>query len=152
MIVRARPTAALRHQRADDAKHANKIEAVGPCRFKPRAEGSHFDAIVRSIVYQQITGKAASTIIAQKLSQLEGVGQVEVGGSSLPAVRVEINPQALYKYDIGFEEVRAALAGANANRPKGVVEGNARRDVLIMEPGTGIEPVTSRLRIKRSTN
>jgi multidrug efflux pump len=69
---------------------------------------------------------AASTIIAQKLSQLEGVGQVEVGGSSLPAVRVEINPPALYKYDIGIEEVRAALAGANANRPKGVVEGNAR--------------------------
>ncbi len=69
---------------------------------------------------------AASTIIAQKLSQLEGVGQVQVGGSSLPAVRVEINPQALYKYGIGFEDVRAALAGANANRPKGVVEDGAR--------------------------
>jgi multidrug efflux pump len=69
---------------------------------------------------------AASTIIAQKLSQLEGVGQVQVGGSSLPAVRVEINPQALYKYGIGFEDVRAALAAANANRPKGVVEDGAR--------------------------
>ena len=69
---------------------------------------------------------AASTIIAQKLSQLEGVGQVQVGGSSLPAVRVEINPQALYKYGIGFEDVRAALAGANANRPKGAVEDGAR--------------------------
>ena len=69
---------------------------------------------------------AASTIIAQKLSQLEGVGQVQVGGSSLPAVRVEINPQALYKYGIGFEDVRAALAAANANRPKGMVEDGAR--------------------------
>ena len=69
---------------------------------------------------------AASTIIAQKLSQLEGVGQVQVGGSSLPAVRVEINPQALYKYGIGFEDVRVALAAANANRPKGVVEDGAR--------------------------
>ena len=69
---------------------------------------------------------AASTIIAQKLSQLSGVGQVQVGGSSLPAVRVEINPQALYKYGIGFEEVRAALAGANANRPKGAVEDGGR--------------------------
>jgi len=69
---------------------------------------------------------AASTIIAQKLSQLEGVGQVQVGGSSLPAVRVEINPQALYKYGIGFEDVRTALASANANRPKGVVEEGAR--------------------------
>ena len=69
---------------------------------------------------------AASTIIAQKLSQLEGVGQVQVGGSSLPAVRVEINPQTLYKYGIGFEDVRAAIAGANANRPKGVVEDGDR--------------------------
>jgi multidrug efflux pump len=69
---------------------------------------------------------AASTIIAQKLSQLEGVGQVQVGGSSLPAVRVEINPQALYKYGLGFEDVRAALTGANANRPKGAVEDRTR--------------------------
>jgi multidrug efflux pump len=69
---------------------------------------------------------AASTIIAQKLSQLEGVGQVQVGGSSLPAVRVEINPQALYKYGIGFEDVRAALAAANANRPKGMVDDGNR--------------------------
>jgi len=69
---------------------------------------------------------AASTIIAQKLSHLEGVGQVQVGCSSLPAVRVEINPQALYKYGIGFEDVRTALASANANRPKGVVEEGAR--------------------------
>ncbi len=69
---------------------------------------------------------AASTIIAQKLSQIDGVGQVQVGGSSLPAVRVEINPQALYKYGIGFEDVRAALAAANANRPKGMVDDGTR--------------------------
>ena len=65
---------------------------------------------------------AGSTIIAQKLSQLPGVGQVLVGGSSLPAVRVELNPQALNKYGIGFEDVRAVLAATNANRPKGAVE------------------------------
>ena len=69
---------------------------------------------------------AASTIIAQKLSQVAGVGQVQIGGSSLPAVRVEVNPQALHKYGIGFEDVRAALAGANANRPKGALEDGAR--------------------------
>jgi multidrug efflux pump len=69
---------------------------------------------------------AASTIIAQKLSQVSGVGQVQIGGSSLPAVRVEVNPQALYKYGLGFEDVRAALAGANANRPKGAVEDDRR--------------------------
>ena len=65
---------------------------------------------------------AASTILAQKLSQVQGVGQVQVGGSSLPAVRVELNPQALYKYGIGPEEVRAAITATNVNRPKGTLE------------------------------
>src|SRR5436190_5448961 len=70
---------------------------------------------------------AASTIIAQKLSQVEGVGEVRIGGSSLPAVRVELNPQVLNKYAIGFEDVRTAIAAANANRPKGAVEDGDRR-------------------------
>ena len=65
---------------------------------------------------------AASTILAQKISQVSGVGQVTVGGASLPAVRVELNPTTLNKYGIGLNEVRAALAAANANRPKGSVE------------------------------
>lgn len=62
---------------------------------------------------------AASTILAQKLAQVSGVGQVSVGGSSLPAVRVELNPDALNKYGIGLESVRTALSSANANKPKG---------------------------------
>jgi multidrug efflux pump len=65
---------------------------------------------------------AASTILQQKLSQVEGVGDVEVFGSSLPAVRVELNPSALFKYGLGLEDVRAALAAANANSPKGAIE------------------------------
>ena len=69
---------------------------------------------------------AASTIIAQKLSQVSGVGQVSVGGSSLPAVRVELNPESLNKYGIGLEDVRAALTAANANRPKGSLEDGDR--------------------------
>src|SRR5450432_2499436 len=69
---------------------------------------------------------AASTIIAQKLSQVSGVGQVSVGGSSLPAVRVELNPASLNKYGVGLEQVRATLAAANANRPKGAVEDDDR--------------------------
>ena len=64
----------------------------------------------------------AQTVLAQKLSQLDGVGQVDIGGSSLPAVRVETNPAALLKYGIGLEDVRAAINASNANRPKGVVE------------------------------
>src|SRR5271156_3036852 len=62
---------------------------------------------------------AASTILAQKLSQVSGVGQVTVGGSSLPGVRVEVNPMALNKYGIGLEDVRNALSNANSNKPKG---------------------------------
>jgi len=65
---------------------------------------------------------AASTVIAQKLSQLDGIGQVSVGGSSLPAVRVEVNPRALGQNGISLTQVRKTLAETNANRPKGVVE------------------------------
>jgi len=65
---------------------------------------------------------AVSTILQQKLSQVEGIGEVAVGGSSLPAVRVELNPGALNKYGIGLEDVRSALSAANANRPKGALE------------------------------
>ena len=58
-------------------------------------------------------------ILAQKLAQVEGVGQVFVGGSSSPAVRVQVNPTQLNSYGIGLEEVRTVLGSANANRPKG---------------------------------
>ena len=70
---------------------------------------------------------AASTVIQQKLSQLPGIGEVDVGGSALPAVRVEANPLALSQYGIGLEDLRAALASANANSPKGVIDDGARR-------------------------
>src|SRR5476649_1644256 len=70
---------------------------------------------------------AASNVLQQKLSQVTGVGQVTLGGSSLPAVRVEINPTSLSKYQIGLESVRAALAAANANSPKGAIEVGDRR-------------------------
>ena len=73
---------------------------------------------------------AASTILAQKISQIQGIGQVSIGGSSLPAVRIELNPVALAKYGIGFEDVRTAIAATNANRPKGALE-DAKRHWLI---------------------
>ncbi|HVP83399.1 MAG TPA: efflux RND transporter permease subunit [Rhizomicrobium sp.] len=65
---------------------------------------------------------SASNIIQQKLSQIDGIGDVQLSGSSLPAVRVELNPRALFKYGIGLEDVRAALSAANANSPKGAIE------------------------------
>jgi multidrug efflux pump len=64
----------------------------------------------------------ASTVIAQKLAQVQGIGQVEVGGGSLPAVRVELNPHTLNKYGISLETVRATITSTNANRPKGAIE------------------------------
>src|SRR5262249_18603424 len=70
---------------------------------------------------------AASNVLQQRLSQINGVGQVVLGGSSLPAVRIEINPTVLSKYQIGLESVRAALAAANANAPKGALEIGDRR-------------------------
>ena len=64
---------------------------------------------------------AASTIIQQRLSQIQGVGQVSVGGSSLPAVRVEINPTQLNSYGLGLQDVATMLSKQNANLPKGQI-------------------------------
>ena len=65
---------------------------------------------------------AADAVISQRLSQIQGVGGVNVSGSALPAVRVEINPHALSQYGIGLQDVRAAISNANANSPKGAIE------------------------------
>jgi multidrug efflux pump len=67
---------------------------------------------------------AASTIIQQRLSQIEGVGQVTVGGSSLPAVRVDLNPTQLNSFGLGLEDVRTVLSRQNANLPKGQLSGD----------------------------
>ena len=64
----------------------------------------------------------ASNILQQRLSQLPGIGEVDVSGAALPAVRIEINPGAIFHYGIGLEDIRAALASANANSPKGAIE------------------------------
>jgi multidrug efflux pump len=64
----------------------------------------------------------ASNVLQQRLSQLPGIGEVDISGAALPAVRVEINPGAIFHYGIGLEDIRAALASANANSPKGAIE------------------------------
>ncbi|WP_029914944.1 efflux RND transporter permease subunit [Caulobacter sp. UNC358MFTsu5.1] len=78
---------------------------------------------------------AVSNIVAQRLSQVTGVGDVEIGGGSLPAVRVSVNPFLLNQYGIALEDVRAAVQSANANRPKGQVEGAGRRFQVYTSPG-----------------
>jgi multidrug efflux pump len=68
----------------------------------------------------------ASTVLQQKIGRLEGVGRIFVGGSSLPGVRVELNPMALARYKIGLDEVRQVLAAANVNTPKGQLDDGQR--------------------------
>jgi multidrug efflux pump len=65
----------------------------------------------------------ASTVLAQRISQVAGVGQVTVGGGSLPAVRVELNPTVLNNLGVSFEQVRSAIQSTNVNRPKGFLDG-----------------------------
>ncbi len=69
----------------------------------------------------------ASTHLAQKIAQMEGVGDVSVGGSSLPAVRVELNPSALFNQGVSLDAVREAIGNANVRRPQGAVQGPDRR-------------------------
>jgi multidrug efflux pump len=70
---------------------------------------------------------SAATVLQQSLSQVDGVGEVDVSGSANPAVRIELIPHALFHYGIGLEDVRAALASANANSPKGDIEFGPQR-------------------------
>ena len=79
------------------------------------------DTLTRGQMYD-----AASTVLAQRLSQVEGVGQVNVGGGALPAVRVELNPDRLAANGIALDSVRQAITATNVNRPKGVVEEGGR--------------------------
>jgi multidrug efflux pump len=69
----------------------------------------------------------AATVLAQKISQIQGVGEVSVGGSSLPAVRVQLNPHALSHHGIALDEVRRAISSANSIRPRGSVEADGRQ-------------------------
>ncbi|HEY2685721.1 MAG TPA: efflux RND transporter permease subunit [Steroidobacteraceae bacterium] len=79
-------------------------------------------AMTSDVLTQGQIYDAADAVLSQRLSQLQGVGGVNVNGSALPAVRVEINPLSLSKYGIGLQDVRAAISNANANAPKGSIE------------------------------
>ena len=74
--------------------------------------------------------EAAATIVQQRLAQVDGVGQVSVGGGSSPAVRVSVNPTILNSYGLGMDDIRRALNSANANRPKGVISDNETQAIL----------------------
>ncbi|MFA9219149.1 MAG: efflux RND transporter permease subunit, partial [Sphingomonadaceae bacterium] len=89
---------------------------------KTRTPGQVFDAV--------------SNIVLQRLSQVQGVGDVELGGSSLPAVRVELNPYTLNQYGLSAEDVRAAIQATNANRPRGAIQGDGKRLQIYTESMT----------------
>jgi multidrug efflux pump len=84
-------------------------------------------AMTSDVLTQGQIYDAADAVISQRLSQIEGVGGVNVNGSALPAVRVEINPLSLSKYGIGLQDVRAAISNSNANAPKGAIESDRLR-------------------------
>jgi multidrug efflux pump len=79
---------------------------------------------------------AVSNLVQQKLSQVQGVGDVEIGGGSLPAVRVDLLPYALNRYGVSAEDVRAAIQASNPNRPKGAIEANGRRLQIYSQANT----------------
>ena len=83
------------------------------------------DTLPRSHLYD-----LCDTFLAQKISQVDGVGLVRISGGAKPAVRVDLNPNALAHYGIGLEEVRAALRSANANTPKGILEDQSNRWIV----------------------
>ncbi|KQQ39939.1 nodulation protein [Duganella sp. Leaf126] len=80
---------------------------------------------------------AVSNVVVQRLSQVQGIGDVELGGGSLPAVRVELNPFALNKVGLSMEDVRAAIQATNANRPRGALQGKGRRLQIYTESVNG---------------
>ena len=82
-------------------------------------------ALTSTVMTQQQMYDIADTVLAQKLSQIEGIGNVFVGGSSRPAVRVEVNPLLLSKLDVGIDAVRSAISSANAHSAKGEISGKS---------------------------
>ena len=77
-----------------------------------------------------------SNVVQQKLAQVRGVGDVEIGGGSLPAVRVDLNPFQMNRYGVSSEDVRAAIQASNPNRPKGALEGNGMRLQIYSQANT----------------
>jgi multidrug efflux pump len=77
-----------------------------------------------------------SNIVQQKLAQVRGVGDVEIGGGSLPAVRVDLNPFQMNRYGVSSEDVRAAIQASNPNRPKGALEGSGMRLQIYSQANT----------------
>ncbi|ROL70558.1 efflux RND transporter permease subunit [Pseudomonas vranovensis] len=95
-------------------------------KFNPSQAPIMVLALTSSVLQKGQLYDLASTILSQSLSQVPGVGEVQIGGSSLPAVRVELEPQLLNQYGVSLDDVRQTIANANQRRPKGFVEDSQR--------------------------
>jgi multidrug efflux pump len=108
------------------AAHADLPTAMTRNPFYRKINTSIFPimsiAMTSDVLTQGQIYDAADAVISQRLSQINGVGAINVGGSALPAVRVELNPLSLSKYGIGLQDINAAISNANANAPKGALE------------------------------
>jgi len=116
------------------AINASRVDLPASLRSNPtyrKANTSGIPVMILALTSETRTPgqifDAVSNTVLQRLSQVTGVGDVELGGSSLPAVRVELNPYALNRYGVSAEDVRAAIQATNANRPRGALQGNGRR-------------------------
>jgi multidrug efflux pump len=116
------------------AINAARVDLPSSLRSNPtyrKVNPAAFPIIILSLTSDTLTRgqmfDLASTIVQPALSQIDGVGEVDIGGSAAPAVRVELNPLPLFKFGIGLEDVRAALASANAHSPKGAIEVGSKR-------------------------
>jgi len=116
------------------AINASRVDLPATLRSNPtyrKANPSDAPVIILALTSETMTPgeiyDTVSNLVSQRLAQVDGVGDVEIGGSTLPAVRVELLPFALNKYGISGEDVRAAIQASNANRPKGQVENGERR-------------------------
>ena len=120
---------------------ASRVDLPATLRSNPtyrKANPSNAPVIILALTSRTRTPgqiyDAVSNLVQQKMAQVTGVGDVEIGGGSLPAVRVDLLPYALNKYGVSAEDVRAAIQATNANRPKGAIEGNGQRLQIYSEP------------------
>ena len=127
------------------AINASRVDLPATLRSNPtyrKANTSGAPAMILALTSKTRTPgqiyDSVSNIVLQRLSQVTGVGDVELGGSSLPAVRVELNPYALNKQGLSMEDVRAAIQATNANRPRGAIQGDGRRLQIYSESANAI--------------
>nr|WP_202414335.1 efflux RND transporter permease subunit [Duganella flavida] len=127
------------------AINASRVDLPATLRSNPtyrKANTSGAPAMILALTSKTRTPgqiyDSVSNIVLQRLSQVTGVGDVELGGSSLPAVRVELNPYALNKQGLSMEDVRAAVQATNANRPRGAIQGDGRRLQIYSESANAV--------------